>query len=480
MVTVCMPAMSPLHNSGDNGRRMPDWRSYQRGLQLGRDRRRATRRLRRWLIFGGILALGIYVAASRLPTAGEYLARHRPTGKAALRESASIAARQASLNRRTVRKLLANQGDLFFNLQQQELTVAPPQGGAYTVTASIDLPLQTYLLTTFDKRNSRYVAIVAMDPETGRILSMVGFDKTSGGGNLCTDRPFPAASIFKIVTATAAVEKCGLGETSKLAFNGRKHTLYRSQLKNRTNRYTNRISLKRSFAESVNPVFGKLGQHVVGKAVLETYSTAFGFNRRIELEIPVIKSTVTITDDPYHLAEIASGFNRKTTISPLHGALMAAAVVNDGQLSVPTVVSRIIDASGRPVYRPSPAPRKSVMTAKTSQVVAQLMRETVRSGTGRKAFRGRRRDKILSKLDIGGKTGSIDNRAHDARIDWFVGFAKENSGRRAIAVSAVVAHEEYIGIRAGQYARKAMRKYFQQLFAGDAKAAAASKRAKRS
>jgi peptidoglycan glycosyltransferase len=466
-VRVAMGGLSPDLGSNQEGRRRPDWRAYQRGLQLHRNRRRVARRLSRWLIGGGLLALVIYAAVSSLSNAGEYLARIHPTNGAADHRADSEAARLAELDRMAVRDLLARRGDLFFNLDQQAVTVDAQNGESYRIVASLDLPLQTYLLSTFDKRNSRYVAIVVMEPKTGRILSMVGFDKTSSGGNLCTSRPFPAASIFKIVTATAAIEKCGLGETSKLAYNGRKHTLYRSQLKKRSNRYTNRISLKRSFAESVNPVFGKLGEHYLGKSALESYSAAFGFNHRIDLEIPVVPSKVTITDDPYELAEIASGFNRSTTISPLHGALMGAAVVNRGTMSSPTVVARIDDAAGRTVYRSEPASAKRVMSEKTSQIMAQLMRETVRSGTGRKTFRGYRRDAVLAKLDIGGKTGSIDNKAHDARIDWFVGFAKEKNGNRAVAVGVVVAHEEFIGIRAGRYARMAMHRYFQQQFAND-------------
>ena len=35
-------------------------------------------------------------------------------------------------------------------------------------------------------------------------------------------------------------------------------------------------------------------------------------------------------DDEYGLAEMASGFNRETLISPLHGAMIASVFANDG------------------------------------------------------------------------------------------------------------------------------------------------------
>ena len=97
------------------------------------------------------------------------------------------------------------------------------------------------------------------------------------------------------------------------------------------------------------------------------------------------------------------------------------------------------------------------------------MRETVRRGTARKQFRSRTKDRVLSQLEIGGKTGSIDNADHDVRYDWFVGFARYPRSKDAIAVAAVVAHEKYIGRRAGEYARMAMTEYFRSRIAAQDK-----------
>ena len=184
----------------------------------------------------------------------------------------------------------------------------------------------------------------------------------------------------------------------------------------------------------------------------------------IDFEIDFPASRLTIADAPYNWAEIASGFNNTTTLSPLHGALLAAAVVNDGELVEPTVIDKITDASGETLYMGTTRPIKQAIEPSTSAVLKDMMQATVRSGTARKIFRGFRRDRILSRLKIGGKTGSIFNRRHDLRFDWFVGFAEEIQGKKKLAVSVVVAHEEYIGIRAGQYARMVMRKHFLDYF----------------
>ena len=65
--------------------------------------------------------------------------------------------------------------------------------------------------------------------------------------NPCLSNEFPAASIFKIVTAAAAIEKCGFNSETVLTYNGDKYTLYRSQLKERKNRYAH-MMIKRYFS----------------------------------------------------------------------------------------------------------------------------------------------------------------------------------------------------------------------------------------
>jgi len=334
----------------------------------------------------------------------------------------------------------------------------------YKVETSLDIELQNYLLSKLNTSTARYIGIVAMDPVTGKILSMVSFNKKDPTDNPCLDNRFPAASIFKIVTASAAIEKYGFTSNHVFTYNGMKHTLYKSQLKDRKNRYTNRVTFKDAFAQSVNPVFGKIGYLYLGKDTLEEYAKAFGFNQDINFEIIVDPSCVALTDKPYQWAEIASGFNNQTKMTPLHGAMMASAVVNQGQLLEPTIVDRIVNENGRIIYQGKLTPMSRAIDANASQTLNLLMENTIKRGTGRKAFRRYRRDKILSKLNIGGKTGSIDNRIHDARYDWFVGFAEEKNGEKKIAVSVIVAHEKYIGLRATYYARIAMKKYFKDVF----------------
>ena len=107
---------------------------------------------------------------------------------------------------------------------------------------------------------------------------------------------------------------------------------------------------------------------------------------------------------------------------------------------------------------------RQVITPRASRVVYDLMEATIRYGTAKKAFKGFQKDPVLSKCNLGGKTGSIFNKKHDLRYDWFVGFADLKNGDKKMAIAVVVAHEEYIGIRAAAYARMAIKKYFENFF----------------
>ena len=429
-----------------------NWREYQAGLKWSA----AKKKLFKGILKCSVLAFLLFIVAYRITSGfGEKSVPRLGT------DFFPSFNKGHSIDKKTVQALLNDAS--FVNLKNKSFDFVS-NDHKFRVETSLNIDLQNYLLSKLNTSTARYIGIVAMDPATGKILSMVSFNKTDPSNNPCLDNWFPAASIFKIVTASAAIEKYGFSSDHIFTYNGMKHTLYKSQLKDRKTRYTNRITFKDAFAQSVNPVFGKIGSLYLGKDKLEEYAKAFGFNRDINFEIIVDPSCVALSEKPYQWAEIASGFNNKTKISPLHGAMMASAIINQGRLLEPTIIDRIVDEKGRIIYKGKLVAMSQAMAPNASQTLSRLMANTIEKGTARKAFRRFRKDKILSKLNIGGKTGSIDNKIHDARYDWFVGFAEEKNGDEKIALSIIVAHEKYIGLRAGYYARIAMKKYFEDAF----------------
>jgi cell division protein FtsI/penicillin-binding protein 2 len=439
---------------------MPGWREYQDKLKKTSRKRSIFRYGVKLITLACLLFLGAYLIIAGWRGRDSEHADVQPVAESDNKES-SITPGYLLL-KEDIQNLITA-ADIV-NLQDESIKIVA-DGSELRVATSIDIALQQFILKKMKKSTSRYIGIVVMNPSSGRVLAMAGYDKTDPSGNPCLENKFPAASIFKIVTAAAAIEKCGFSPQSDFKYNGRKHTLYKKQLKELNNKYTNHVTLKDSFAESVNPVFGKLGAIYLGKHALEEYADAFGFNSRICFEVELPKSSMRISESHYNWAEIACGFNRETMISPIHGALIASTILNQGGLLEPTIVDRIVDARNRAVYSSHVTRVKQAIRPETSKAIRTLMMATVRYGTCRKSFRGYTRDRVLSKLNIGGKTGTIDNKAHDARYDWFIGFAEEKDGPGKIAISVLVAHEKYIGTRASQYARLIMKEFFRDYFA---------------
>jgi len=435
------------------------WREYQEDLK-----HRTHRGSRRQAAFSKLILIILIVTAAGygLMKGATVPAPPPPTRPQAIQP---VVDRIATPKGNPTRNLIGSlDGKAFLNIREPNFTTRI-EGNVYKVETSIDSRLQESLLskveemTAKERYQSRFIGIVVMKADTGRILSMVSFDKQNPTHNTCVNDQFPAASIFKIITAAAAIDTHGLTADSPISYSGQKHTLYRGQLKETIKRYSHTLSLKDSFAQSVNPVFGKLGAELLGKQEIEDYAVRFGFNKPIDFDILVEPSHIAVGEERFNLAEIASGFNIQTTISPLHGVMIVGTVLNDGQMITPTIVDRIIGPQNRIVYERTDRPAQRVISEKASKELQRMMQATVSNGTAHKLFKYLNRNAVLKDLHIGGKTGSINN---NPRFDWFIGFAENPRTGHAIIVSAMVAHEQFIGERAGQYAKLAMETFFSQ------------------
>ncbi len=435
-------------------RNYPGWKDHQ-GRKGRKDPLRSLLRKSFWL-FVGLLFLGVGIQCYRINLSTGYLDR---TANARGSYRGEAVESVGMFMKKDLRKLL--DPEVLCNSTEAKIDINC-FGKFFCVETTLDVGLQSYMLKEIRRSKSPLIGFVAMDPTTGRILSMVDSKREDIADSVCLSSQFPAASVFKIISAAAAIDGCDISPATKLTYNGRRHTLYKNQLNYRINRYTNSTSLKSSFAKSINPVFGKLGIFHLKKDLIEEYALRFGFNQPIDFELPVEMSRISVGDDPYNWAEIACGFNRDTLISPLHGAMIAAAIVNDGKLVEPTIVGSMTDHKDNPVYLSSMGVVRQVISPESSRHMQELMSETISRGTCSGTFRGYRRDPILSGLFIGGKTGSINNVSDELRYDWFVGFCSEKAGSEKLALAVLVVHDELRRRTAQEYARRAMRHYFRE------------------
>lgn len=353
----------------------------------------------------------------------------------------------------------------FLNAGQERFFVDTPSE-SYAILTRLDPRLQASLTATLDRLKTltrgkpQRIAMVAMDSRTGFIRAMAGFDLGDPEANPCIASDYPAASIFKIVTASAAVDTLDYTARTPMYFNGNKYTLYKRQLTDKRNKYTSRVSFAEAFADSINPVFGKIGQLYLGREALNTYAHRFGFNQDPDTDFDFSGGTFAVTESDYHLAELGCGFNRETEISPVFGAIMVSAILNQGTALVPRMVDQVTNSDRELIYKSRKEVYKTPVSPESAQELIRIMKKTISSGTARKSFRGFSRDKILSGLVIGGKTGSLYNRERTVKYDWFTGFGKDKTDGNTLAVSVVVGHRKYIGTRASTHARNILKTYF--------------------
>jgi cell division protein FtsI/penicillin-binding protein 2 len=299
-----------------------------------------------------------------------------------------------------------------------------------------------------------------MDASTGRILAMSSGNRSFEiEGNPANEHTFPSASVFKVVTAAAAIEAQKANPYTLIPYAGRNHTLYKSQIRERVLGWRRISSLKEAFGKSINTVFARLGIFAVGKEPLKNFSNKFGYEAVIPSEFPIEVSHSANPSDEFELAEMASGYTQHNVMSPIHGAMIAAAVANDGVMMQPYFLNAAFLKSGRAIYRSEPAVFSKVMTPETAKELRTLMHETVASGTSKKSFRGFFRGKY-SELEVGGKTGHLTDQRLGGKIDWFVGFAQSHG--RKIAVSVLTMHKKYWTVKSSYLARRAFETAFNQ------------------
>lgn len=302
-------------------------------------------------------------------------------------------------------------------------------------------------------------AVVAIDPATGAILAMVstpsydpntllGSGASQAGAILESDtsqpllnraikQSYPPGSVFKVVTAAAALESGVAGPGTEFAdpialdLPGSTATI------RNFNRGTcgdgTTVTLEVAFIRSCNTVFGELGLQM-GADQLVNQAEAFGLNRNIPFDLEVLNSRIPTADEFVNneagLAQTALG-QRDVQVTPLQMALVASAVANRGEIMTPYLVAEVINAEGEVIEQTEPARWRRVMSPATADVLAELMERVVTSGTGTRA--------AVSGVRIAGKTGTaeVPDRAPHS---WFIGFGPIASadGTPAIAFAIVV------------------------------------------
>jgi len=324
-----------------------------------------------------------------------------------------------------------------------------PLGDAEAVL-TIDPNLQARLERALEGWTVPWGAIVMLDPRDGRVLALAEHSRAEPARrDLALSAMSPAASIFKLVTATALLE-AGVEADRTVCYHGGKRRLQPKLLADDARRDRRCTTLTSAFGHSTNTVFAKLAGRDLDGPALRAAAARFLFNAAIPFARPVETSTVEVGDEPFDVANTAAGFG-KVRLSPLHGAMLAGIVANGGVLVPPRLVD---DVRGGPLPA-EPEPRR-IVSPEVAARLAGMMRATVTEGTARKAFR--RVASPLRGVQVAGKTGSLFERAPFRDHSLFVGYAPAD--RPEVAIAVLVVNERTWRVRAPSLAREALEIYF--------------------
>jgi peptidoglycan glycosyltransferase len=243
-----------------------------------------------------------------------------------------------------------------------------------------------------------------------------------------TEGLYPPGSTFKVVTAAAGLET-GIAQPDTVFEDDGSIVIDGHEIieVNRPVETVTSWTLVEGFAYSLNVVFAQLGLQV-GRHELERQASAFGIGEAVPFDEPVsrgqIASDSDFLDSQAALADTAFG-QGELLVTPLHMAMVASAVANNGKLMRPYLVERLRDSGGQTVSTTQPEKLRDAIDEQTANIMQGMMVDAVEWGYANAAY--------LPGYRVGGKTGTAES-GSEIPHGWFIGFAGESEPRVAVAV----------------------------------------------
>jgi cell division protein FtsI/penicillin-binding protein 2 len=349
---------------------------------------------------------------------------------------------------------------LLLHPEQQAGRLVQPLSDGGRAELTLDPALQRaaqHLLADADPVQGSAVAISVAD---GRVLALAGWSRAEPDRDdvrLALAPWAPAASVFKLVTVSALID-AGVAPDTRVCYHGGVHSVEADNLEDDPDRDGRCRSLTYGLARSQNAIIARLAHDHLDPARLTRRARAFGFGTAPSFELPVTASQVTAPTEPLAFARFSAGF-WNSSLSPLHGAIMAATIARGGEMPGVHFVDRIVDGQGRALPMPTPGRPRRVLSESTADQLGRMMIGTTEWGSARRAFldykHHRRR---LGAIRVAGKTGTLDGKHPALAYSWFVGFAPADHPQVAVAV--LLGREDETEVKAATVARELLASWF--------------------
>lgn len=214
--------------------------------------------------------------------------------------------------------------------------------------------------------------------------------------NKAVSDSYEPGSVFKVVTASIAIEENLISEKNSFFCNGRttvagqgygcwKHGGHGTQ------------NLSNAISNSCNPAFITIGQ-MVGVKTFSKYFKAFGFTEKTGIDLPgESRSTYHYEENMGPVELASSSFGQTFNVTPVQLLSAVSAAVNGGYLVKPHLVAKKLDQDNKVIETVSTSYKRQVISESTSATMRKLMQFVSENGA---------KNSLVSGYDIGAKTGT--------------------------------------------------------------------------
>ncbi len=311
----------------------------------------------------------------------------------------------------------------------------PTVGCAATLT--LDIEYQTIaeeeLARGIERTGAESGLVIMVDPATGEILalahapSMNPANPSEYSQDIMRIRAvsdlFEPGSVFKLVTAAAALERGLVKPDQKFNAEQGKYTVYLANGKVR-NTITDThpygiITFQQGMELSSNIVMAKVSDRI-GSEQLYTTARNFGFGTETGVDLPgEINGDLKKPNEWSGTTLNTMAYGYEVGVTPLQIVCAYAAVANKGVLMRPFIIRKVVSAEGETVLETQPQVVRRVISASTARTLTEFFEGVVLRGTARAA--------AVPGLRVAGKTGTarkfIDGKYEVGRnTSSFVGY----------------------------------------------------------
>jgi len=334
-----------------------------------------------------------------------------------------------------------------------EKMVLPVDG--LNVVLNIDEVIQYIAERELDKAfksfHAKGASIVVMDPHTGRILALANRptydlnDHSEVSRDAMRNRSicdlFEPGSVFKIVTASAALEEKKVTEEDVFFCENGAYKIGGRILHDHTSH--GNLTFRQVIEESSNIGTVKIAQ-LLGPDTLYRYLRAFGFGSKLGVDLAgEISGMISPVRAWSKTSMTAIPIGQEVGVTTLQLASAISVIANGGQLMKPYIIDSVRDNQGQIIKQNKPVLIRKVISVDTAMRIKKILTGVVEEGTGRLAK--------VSGFSAAGKTGTAQKLeangtySHSKFVASFIGFVPAEDPLLTIVVTIDEPHPVYFG-----------------------------------